>query len=222
MRYRVWDGPLRLWHWLIVALVFAQWASAEWNWWAMDWHFYAGYATLALVVWRALWGFVGSDNARFASFLKGPRSLLTYLPTLGAREPDAHAGHNPLGGWASLVLLLALAAQSTTGLFTSDDILLFGPLAERVSGDTMEAMTGLHSQLTDALVILIAIHLAAVLFHLVWKRENLIGPMLSGDRLLAADPGLRFASWTRALLLAAVSAAAVWLLVAWGSGGWPF
>lgn len=214
--YRVWDAPVRVFHWLVTLLVLAQWASGEWNLWSMDWHFYVGYAMLGLILWRVLWGFFGSENARFAHFLVGPKRVLSYLPTLGVRAPDAHAGHNPLGGWAVIVLLLALAAQTITGLFSSDDIFLFGPLAATVSTATVDLMSGWHKSLTDGLVILIALHLVAVFWHLLWKRENLITPMVTGRRPFATDPQVRMVGWWRALLLALLSAGAVYALVAWG------
>jgi cytochrome b len=218
-RYRVWDGPVRLFHWLIVAIVLAQWASAEWNLLSMDWHFRLGYLMLGLVLWRVLWGFFGSENARFAHFLRGPAAVARYAPSTLERKPDAMAGHNPLGGWSVVALLLVLFLQAGSGLFSSDDIFLFGPLAERVSADTMDAMSGLHETLTNVLLALIALHLAAIAWHLVWKRENLIAAMITGRRAFAVDPALRFTGWLRALALGAVSGGVVWAIVAWGQSG---
>jgi cytochrome b len=219
MRYRVWDGPVRLFHWAVVLIVLAQWASAEWNLLSMDWHFRLGYVMLGLVIWRVLWGFFGSENARFAHFLRGPAAIASYAPTTLERKPDAMAGHNPLGGWAVIALLAVLLVQAGSGLFSSDDIFRFGPLAERVSADTMDVMSDLHETLTDVLIALIAVHLAAIGWHLAWKRENLITPMITGRRAFDLDPGLRFAGWLRALALGAVSGGVVWAIVAWGQSG---
>lgn len=214
--YRVWDGPVRLFHWLVVAIVLMQWATAEWHFLSMDWHFRFGYVMLGLVLWRVLWGFVGSENARFAYFVRGPGAVARYAPTVFERRPDAIAGHNPLGGWSVVALLAVLLVQAGSGLFASDDIYRFGPLAGRVSADVVDAMTDLHEGLTNGLLALIALHLAAIAWHAVWKRENLVAPMITGRRALPADPGLRFAGWLRALALAAVSGGAVWALVSWG------
>jgi cytochrome b len=185
----------------------------------MDWHFRLGYLMLGLVLWRVLWGFFGSENARFTHFLRGPAAVARYAPSTLERKPDAMAGHNPLGGWSVVALLLVLFLQAGSGLFSSDDIFLFGPLAERVSADTMDAMSGLHETLTNVLLALIGLHLAAIGWHLVWKRENLIAAMITGRRAFAVDPALRFAGWLRALALGAVSGGVVWAIVAWGQSG---
>lgn len=215
-RYRVWDLPVRLFHWSLVALIALQWASAEWHWLPMEWHFRIGYVILGLVLFRIGWGFIGSDSARFSRFLAGPRRIAAYLPRAHTREPDDTPGHNPLGGWSALALIALVFAQALTGLFASDDIALYGPLAERVDAGVMDWMTDVHELLPDVLLALIALHLAAVAFHALWKRENLIGAMFSGRKRLPADPGLRFAGAGRAWALAALAAAAVWIIVEFG------
>jgi cytochrome b len=215
-RHRVWDAPTRVFHWAIVAIVLAQWCSAEWNLLSMDWHFRLGYAALALVLFRIAWGFVGSESARFSSFVRGPEAVARYLPQVFARQPDAFSGHNPLGGWSVLVLLALLLAQSITGLFATDDISLFGPLAERVSVDTAGAMTGWHKDLTDALVIMIGVHLLAVAWHGLFKREDLTRAMLTGDKTLPESPQLQFAGLGRAASVMAACAAIVWAIVTYG------
>lgn len=214
--HRVWDLPTRVFHWALVALVLAQWCSAEWNLLSMDWHFRFGYALLALVLFRIAWGFVGSDSARFSHFLAGPSRIGDYAPTLAARTPSAHAGHNPLGGWAVVAMLCVLLAQSVTGLFATDDISLFGPLAERVSADVAETMTEVHESLTDVIVILVGLHLAAVAWYALWKRDRLVAAMVSGRKALAADPHLRFAGLGRAALVMAVCGGVVWAIVVFG------
>ncbi len=182
----------------------------------MDWHFRLGYALLALVLFRIAWGFVGSDSARFARFLAGPTRVADYAPSLAQRAPSAHPGHNPLGGWAVLAMLLVLLAQSVTGLFSTDDISLYGPLAERVSADLAGQMTSIHKSLTDVLVILIGLHLTAVAWYTIWKRDDLLAAMLSGRKRLATDPALRFAGLGRAAVVFAVCAGVVWGVVELG------
>lgn len=214
--HRVWDLPTRIFHWAVVALVLAQWCSAEWNWLSMDWHFRLGYAVLALVLFRIAWGFVGSDSARFSRFLAGPSAVAAYVPGILRREPSARPGHNPLGGWAVFAMLSLLLAQSTTGLFASDDISLYGPLSERVSVDTAETLTSLHKTLTDVLVAMIALHLGAVSWYSIWKREGLVASMVSGRKRLAGDPGLRFAGLGRAVVVLALCSGVVWAVVEFG------
>lgn len=216
--YPVWDLPTRVFHWLLTAGVATQWASAEWNLLSMDWHFRLGYALLVLVLFRIAWGFVGSESARFARFVHGPATVARYLPGLFARTHDAQVGHNPLGGWAVLALLAVLLAQSVSGLFATDDISLYGPLAERVSSSTASALTTLHRQLTDVLVVLIGVHLVGVAWHALYKREPLVPAMVTGRKPLPADPALRFAGTGRALGVLAVCVGVVWAVVVWGAG----
>jgi cytochrome b len=214
--FRVWDLPTRIFHWALAALVLAQWCSAEWNLLSMDWHFRLGYALLALVLFRIAWGFVGSDSARFWRFLAGPTRVADYAASLARRAPSAQPGHNPLGGWAVVAMLLVLLAQSVTGLFSTDDISLYGPLAERVSADLAEQMTSIHKSLTDVLVILIGLHLAAVAWYALWKRDGLVPAMVNGRKALAVDPALRFAGIGRAAIVLAVCSGVVWAVVEFG------
>ena len=214
--HRVWDLPTRIIHWAMASLVLAQWCSAEWNLLSMDWHFRLGYVLLALVLFRIAWGFVGSESARFSRFLAGPSRVAEYAATLARREPSAQPGHNPLGGWAVVAMLAVLLAQSLTGLFSTDDISLYGPLSERVSADLADQMTSIHKSLTDVLVILIGLHLAAVSWYAIWKRDGLVPAMVTGRKRLAADPALRFAGFGRALLVLAACSGVVWAVVVFG------
>jgi cytochrome b len=214
IRIRVWDLPTRLFHWALVVLVTLQFASGEFELLSMQWHFLLGYATLALVAFRVAWGFVGSDSARFAHFLRGPRTILAYL---GGRHAGP-AGHNPLGGWSVVAMLACVGVQAVTGLMSSDDIIEFGPLTGRVSDATVDLMTRLHHWNRYVLLALIALHLAAVALHWAWRNDNLVAPMLHGKRRsngAPAPPG--FVSAWRALALLVASVALTWALVAWGS-----
>jgi cytochrome b len=214
--YRVWDLPIRLFHWALVILIALQWASAEFNLLSMDWHFRIGYAILGLLLFRIAWGFVGSQSARFGQFLAGPRRITAYLPRALLREADADPGHNPLGAWSAIALIGVVLAQAITGLFSSDDIALFGPLAERVDGKVMDWMTDMHELLPDVLIALVVLHLLAVTYHALWKRENLIGAMFSGRKRLPADPQLRFAGAGLAWTIAIAAAGVVWAIVEFG------
>jgi len=185
-RVAVWDLPVRLFHWAIVVLVVVSVVTAKLG--RMDLHLWSGGAILALVAFRLVWGFVGGGYARFARFLYGPPAGLAYLRDW-LRRPDHPArrhylGHNPIGGWMVLLLLALLAAQATSGLFATDDILFDGPLRKYVSEATSAKLTTWHRYGEKALYICVGLHVAAVLGYLLLRRENLIKPMLTGDKLV--------------------------------------
>ena len=214
---KVWDAPVRLFHWLLVLLIAFQYLSAKMKGDWMTWHMYSGYAILALVLFRFLWGFAGSSTARFSGFLAGPAACLRFAKKLMARIPAPHASHNPLGGWMVLVLLLVLLGQAGTGLFANDDIATEGPLFSLVSKELSDRLSAIHFYNFYFLLVLIALHVAAVLYHWGVLKENLIGAMFTGVKRLPEDfagvSTARFASPWRALVLFAVAALAVYLIV---------
>jgi len=213
---RVWDLPTRLFHWTLVVLIVLLYASGEYDLLDMRWHFWAGYATLALIAFRVLWGLVGSQTSRFGEFLRGPIAVFAYIRGLRSGA-QAAVGHNPLGGWSVLALLLCVLLQAVSGLFASDDIDNEGPLVAHVSGYTVKWMTRVHNWNQNLLLVLIGVHIGAVLVYLLVKHDNLIGPMFSGRRRLVEPQALRFASTWLALALLALSAAAVAALI-WCAG----
>jgi cytochrome b len=178
---RIWDPTIRLFHWLLVALLAFSWWSGEQH--DMERHRLSGYAILTLLVFRLFWGFAGPRTARFASFVRGPRAVFAYVRELGSRKGHAADGHNPLGGWSVVALLAAIALMVGAGLFASDvDGIESGPLATYVSFEQSEAAADLHEAVFNVLLALTAVHVLAVLFYLVWKRQNLVRPMLTGRR----------------------------------------
>jgi len=211
----VWDLPTRLFHWTLVVLMIIQWWSAE-NSDTMDWHLRGGYAVLTVVLFRLIWGFMGSDTARFSDFLRGPGAALAYVKALVRGETPLYLGHNPMGGWSIVALLTLLLIQAGTGLFANDDILIEGPLYGWVSKSASDWLTTVHKLNFNLLLLVIAVHIAAVLFYLLVKRENLIHPMLSGRKHLSPERAGRAPRLVNPWLgLAAllVASAAVWLLV---------
>ena len=183
---RVWDPAVRLVHWAMVLLLIALVATALIGGDAMPWHVRAGEAMLALVVFRIVWGFVGSPYARFSSFVRGPRAVLTYARSI-VRPPHAfHIGHNPLGGWMVVILLLALLVQATTGLFSNDEVLTEGPLVKIITDDLSDAISSIHRKNAWIVVALASLHIGAVVFYLVGLKENLIKPMLVGHKAIPA------------------------------------
>ena len=185
---KVWDLGVRVFHWLLVALVAGLWvtATSDGDWMVV--HQWLGATVIAIVFTRIVWGFVGSDTARFSSFLVGPKSVRRYLKRFISRRDDvAFVGHNPAGGWSVMLLLAFLVFQALTGLFSNDDIFFDGPLAGFVGKDLSDVITGLHHQLFEILVILIGAHVVAVIVHWVFKRDNLIRPMVSGVKKFKSD-----------------------------------
>ncbi|SEB13146.1 cytochrome b/b6 domain-containing protein [Marinobacterium iners] len=213
-RKPVWDIYVRLFHWTLAAsILFAWWTSEQGGNW-MSWHMYAGYTVLGLVLFRLMWGFAGSHHARFSEFVRSPITTARYaLQMLQRREPH-HLGHNPLGGWMVVALLLLAAAQASTGLFANDEIITEGPLVHLISYDLSVEITRWHKWLFDILLIAIGLHLLGVIYHQLFKREKLVQAMLHGRKPASADaPSYPFAPFLRGLLLALVAAAIVWNLL---------
>jgi cytochrome b len=180
----VWDGFVRVFHWSLVLLFCFSVISAKvgGNW--ITWHMYSGYAILSLVIFRLMWGFVGGEYARFSSFIAGPVRAVRFAIGLFKRGSQHSVGHNPIGGWMVIVLLLLLTLQAGLGLFGNDEIATTGPLARYVSDDTSIKAMSWHRRIGDALLILVAIHVLAVLFHVFVRKEGLIRAMFSGKKSL--------------------------------------
>jgi cytochrome b len=214
---RVWDLPTRLFHWVLVVLIVLLYATGEYGLLDMVWHFWLGYAVLALLIFRVLWGIFGSQTSRFGDFVRGPFAVTAYVRSLFSTNKQASIGHNPLGGWSVLALLLCVLVQAVTGLFATDEIDTDGPLVARVSMYTVKLMTRVHHWNENVLLALVGLHVVAVLLYLLVKHENLIAPMVSGRKRLLQSPQLRFASVWLALALFVVAIAGVALLL-WFAG----
>jgi cytochrome b len=175
MKVKVWDLPLRLFHWLLAAAVAVAFVSAEIGGNAMVWHGRAGLAVVGLIAFRVVWGFLGSTYARFANFVHGPTTIRAYLQG----EWEA-LGHNPLGALSVLALLTLLAAEAATGLFANDDISYQGYLYSLVGANLSERLTGIHKLFEPALITLVTLHLGAIAFYMRVKKHNLVKPMITG------------------------------------------
>lgn len=217
---RVWDLPTRTFHWLLAILVVASIASAKIGGGAMVWHFRSGYAILTLLAFRLLWGLVGGRWSRFANFLYGPTTVLRYLKG-GSRDDEHHeVGHTPLGALSVFGLLTILCLQVGTGLVADDEISNTGPLIKFVSSATSATMTWWHKTWGQWLIIaMVLLHVSAIVFYLVRKKHNLVGPMISGDKAL--PPGVPASvdhggARGVALMLVALCAAVVGWLVSLG------
>lgn len=176
-----WDLPTRLFHWSIVILIGLAWWSAELR--LLDWHRRAGYAVLCLLVFRILWGILGSQTARFASFCRRPAQVIAYVrKDMFSRKDLQSAGHNPLGGWSVIAMLAAMLLQTLLGLIAVDvDGLESGPLSHLVSFDTGRIAAKTHHYIFNILLTLIVLHLAAIAFHYFYKRQNLTKAMITGN-----------------------------------------
>lgn len=217
---RVWDLPTRLFHWVLAAAVIGLLVSGKIGGNAIVWHMRLGYLVMGLIVFRLVWGLVGGHWSRFASFVRGPGTVLRYLR--GQARPDEHleVGHNPLGAGSVLALLLLLALQVGSGLVIDDEIATQGPLNRFVSSATAASATQWHRDYGQLILIaLVLLHVAAIVYHRVRKQHDLVGPMISGDKLLpgpvpASQDGLR--NRLLALVIAALCAAGVTWVVRLG------
>lgn len=205
----VWDAPVRLIHWALVGLFAFSWWSGENH--EMDWHRTSGLAILGLLLFRLFWGFAGSRTARFAQFVKGPRAVRAYLRQASNGHPGD--GHNPLGGWSVVALLLVLLTLVSAGLFSVDvDGLESGPLADYLSFDAGRNAAEVHEIAFKAALALIVLHLGAIAYYQFIARRNLIGPMVTGKRAVMPGETVGTVRWSllRALVGLVVVLALVW------------
>ena len=215
-RIRIWDWPVRLTHWALVLCILALYATGEYGWLSMDWHFRFGYAALTLILFRLIWGVVGSQHARFSDFVRGPRAILHYLESWGRADYRPALGHNPLGALAVLAMLLLMLAQAVSGLFSNDEIQWFGPLSERISTSASADWTDWHHLGQKLLLLMIVLHLAAISVYRLVKHEDLVQPMLTGSKQRSDGHDARWRSPWLALVLFALCAGAVWAITVWG------
>jgi cytochrome b len=210
---RVWDAPIRLFHWGLVLLIVFSYVSNKLNW--MQLHFLSGYTILTLLIFRFVWGFIGSDTARFGRFLKSPLAGLRHLAKIGRREPDLEIGHNAAGGWMVIILLLDVLLQAVLGLFANDDVFSEGPLAKHVGKALSNRFSHFHALNFKILLGLMGLHVVVILAYAVVKRQDLVRPMITGRKRL--PPTLRAPRMVHpllALLVVLVAGGLVWTFVA--------
>jgi cytochrome b len=211
-RIKVWDLPVRLFHWAVVVLIFFAWGTQEWN--QMEWHVRIGYTILTLLLFRIVWGFVGSETARFARFLRSPMTALRHLAHIHCREADRELGHNAAGGWMVLVMLVLIGVQAGTGLFANDDANTEGPLMHLVDKDRSDWLSHIHSLNFKLIEGVIVLHVLAVAAYASLKRQNLVRPMVTGTKLMpeeAAAPRLVRPIWA-VLTLAVAAGVVAWVV----------
>lgn len=211
-KIKVWDGAIRLFHWgLVIAFCLSAYSAFQdkFGMYA-DMHTYAGAAVLVLVIWRILWGVVGSETAQFRNFIKGPKAITAYLKG----DMPAPPGHNPLGAVSVFLMLMLLLMQAGMGLFASDGMFFSGPLTRNVDSGFASDLTRWHRWTGYSLLALAAFHLLAVLWYQIVRRTNLIWPMITGSKFVqegVAAPAIRH--WGLSVLLLALVSGAVWYLI---------
>ncbi len=210
---RVWDLPTRVFHWGLVFAVVGLVTTAQIAGNAMVWHFRFGYAVLSLLLFRLIWGVVGGHWSRFSSFLYAPSTLVQYLKGRGA--PEHGIGHNPLGAFSVFALLGFLLLQVGSGLVSDDEIAATGPFARFVSRAVVSKGTFYHTSVGKViLIVLVITHVSAIIFYRYRKGENLVRPMILGDKQTMIEvQGSRDDTGSRTL--AAILFAGCILLVAW-------
>ena len=181
---RVWDLPTRVFHWSLVLCIVGLIITANVGGNAMVWHFRIGLTVLALLLFRLVWGLVGGHWSRFAAFIYSPASVINYIK--GRGKPEHSVGHTPTGAGSVFALLAILLAQVGSGLISDDEISSAGPLVRFVSGATSNLATNYHKNIGKWIIlVLVVLHIAAIVFYL-WRKQNLIKPMLHGDKQLSA------------------------------------
>ncbi|NML87189.1 cytochrome b/b6 domain-containing protein [Polaromonas sp.] len=210
---RVWDLPTRFFHWALVLCTLGLAISGSIGGNVLVWHLRLGYTMLALLLFRVVWGLVGGRWSRFGSFVYAPQSIINYLK--GKGKPEHSVGHSPIGAGSVFAILAVLIAQVGTGLLSDDEIAFSGPLTRFVSNATVGLATHYHADIGKwALLALVLLHVAAILFYLR-RKQNLVAAMLHGDKqLLVAAPASRDDTASRAaalLILSACAALAYWV-----------
>ena len=210
VKTRIWDLPTRLFHlWLALCVLGLVLTGGNGDF-AMTVHFYLGYAVLSLVFFRVFWGIVGGHWSRFTTFAPSPSALFSYLHNFRRPEAKPSIGHNPLGAISVFVFLLVLLLQGLSGLMTDDDISISGPWTALVPNTWVGFASAYHTEIGFPLILcLIGVHITAVLYHLLVKKQNLIRPMIDGDKLVSPNtPASRDSLQTRLIALAVVGACA--------------
>lgn len=212
----IWDSPTRLFHWILVLAIAGCYLTDRFS--AFEWHKRCGEFVLALLLFRVIWGFVGSETARFSSFLTSPIAAIQHLLHFHHREPDRQVGHNEAGGWMVVIMLAVLLAQTATGLFANAvDDFVEGPLAHHLSDDAGAQALAFHGLNFNIILAVSVLHLVAIAAYKIIKRHDLVPPMLHGKkRLPAATPAPRMAPPALAAIIFAACAALVWAVVSFG------
>jgi len=222
IQIRVWDWPTRLFHWTLTGLVIALVVTGNVGGNAMVWHFRCGYGVLCLLIFRIIWGFCGGHWSLWRQLACTPASIRQYLmPSASSSPPTTYLGHNPLGSLSIIAILALLGLQVGTGLFSDDEIANAGPLVRLVAESTVNMATRWHKGFGKTLILLlVAIHLLAILWYFLKKKENLTRAMLTGNKsseVPAPSSKDGLTHWLLALVCVLISAGLVFALITLGA-----
>ena len=213
----VWDLPTRVFHWLLVISFAAAYFSNLLGVSYFVYHLWSGYFVIILLVFRLFWGIIGSHHSRFINFIPNPIETIRYLQSLVKGKSKTYQGHNPLGAWMVILLIVALLVQAITGLFANDEIFNAGPLYAYVSHGISLWLTGIHKDLFYWIFAAVVIHVLAVFFYLFIKRENLIKPMITGKKSADGQTDISSSNtaspWLALFLIVIISAVLAWIVV---------
>ncbi len=212
----VWDLPTRAFHWLLVLSLAASYITAKIGFDVRQYHMWLGYWMIGLLTFRLVWGFIGTRHARFINFFPSPRRLFSYLKSMVQGKAPETVGHNPLGSLMIFATLFMVGAQAISGLFVDDEIMFSGPYFNSVSADFASTMNFVHNNFINVILVLVAVHIAAVLYHAFVRRERIIRAMLSGKKSAELVPEEESISGSRlglAIAVAAATAAGTYWLV---------
>jgi cytochrome b len=213
----VWDLPLRLFHWLFVLSIVCSYTTAKLGLDWMQYHLYLGYFMIGLLVFRVIWGFIGPRHARFSSFLARPAAIRAYAQHLFDRNSAPSVGHNPLGGLMVLLMLLLVAVQAATGLFTTDTIVWTGPYYPAVKESTSSLLSTVHNVNFNFILGAVGLHILAIIYYSVFKKQSLVSAMFHGYKpasLVPPQHAISSSQLLKAVIVAAVAACFVYVLLA--------
>lgn len=218
----IWDLPTRLCHWLLaisaslglysgfenkfdLVEVFGISSKIEWG----SVHLYCGYSVLGLCLFRLIWGVIGSSNTRIGQAFASPRVVVNYAKTL-LQPAKRTGGHNPMGGYASLILIVGFLAQAGMGLYAMDDYFYGGPLADTIDGGDSAAITSLHKAWGVFLIAFVCVHISIIAFYRLVRKRDLLTAMITGrDTLSEGEKAPKLAPLWRAVGAAALTTAAL-------------
>jgi len=212
----IWDLPLRIFHWLFAFTVIASWYTSDQDNDLIELHMQLGYFALGLLVFRVLWGFVGTKHSLFTSFIPTPKRLVLYIKNLSNNRIESSVGHNPLGSLMVILMILLISLQAISGLFINDDVFSSGPYYESVSKDIEKIMVFLHHNVFDFMIAAIILHLVAIGYYVRIKKQSLILPMITGKKAEKINNTLEIKHsklWTALLVVIVAAIFVYWLVV---------